>query len=256
MPVNRREFLFLAGGVATSLLASATSAQAATKPKIKAVAFDGFVTFDPRPIFALTEKLFPGKGIELSNAWRTRQFEHQWLRALSGNYADFWQATEDSLVFSAKLLKLDLTPEIREQLMNAYLELKAWPDVLPALKSLKSAGLRLAFLSNLTSKVLDANIKSAGLDGLFEHALSTDKIKTYKPDPRAYQMGVDAFKLKREEILFVAFGGWDAAGAKSFGYPTFWVNRLNLPVEELGVMPDGIGQTTTDLVNYLNIQHA
>ena len=253
MPVNRREFLFLAGGVATGLLTPTSSIQAATKSKIKAVAFDGFVTFDPRPIVALAEKLFPGKGAELSNAWRTRQFEYQWLRVLFKNYADFWQATEDALVFSAKLLKLDLTPEIRQQLMNAYLELKAWPDVLPALKSLKSAGLQLAFLSNLTPKLLDANIKSAGLDGLFEHVLSTDKIKTYKPDPRAYQMGVDAFKLKREEILFVAFGGWDAAGAKSFGYPTFWVNRLNLPVEELGVMPDGVGPTATDLVSFLNI---
>ena len=252
MPVDRREFLFIAGGVATSLLTPAPSTQAATKSKIQAIAFDGFVIFDPRPIFALAEKLFPGKGAELSNAWRTRQFEYQWLRVLSRNYADFWQATEDSLVFSAKLLKLDLTPEIREQLMNAYLELKAWPEVIPALKSLKSAGLRLAFLSNLTPQVLDANIKSAGLDGLFEHALSTDKIRTYKPDPRAYQMGIDAFKLKREEILFVAFGGWDAAGAKSFGYPTFWVNRLNLPAEELGVVADGSGPTLTDLVGFLN----
>ncbi len=256
MLIDRREFLIMAGGVATSLLAPASSTRAATQSKIKAIAFDGFVIFDPRPVFALAEKLFPGKGAELSSAWRTRQFEYQWLRVLSRNYADFWRATEDSLVFSAKLLKLDLTPEIRDRLMGAYLELKAWPDVLPALTSLKKAGLRLAFLSNLTPKVLDANIKSAGLVGLFEHALSTDKIKTYKPDPRAYQMGVDAFKLKREEILFVAFGGWDAAGAKSFGYPTFWANRLDLPVEELGVMPDGIGKTATDLVDYLNIQHA
>ena len=66
-------------------------------------------------------------------------------------------------------------------------------------------------------------------------------------------MGIDAFKLKREEILFVAFGGWDAAGAKSFGYPTFWVNRLNLPAEELGVMADGSGQNLTDLVGFMNI---
>ena len=255
MPVNRGEFLFIAGGLATGLLAPASSTQAATKSKIKAIAFDAFPIFDPRPVFALAEKLFPGKGAELSNAWRTRQFEYQWLRALSGQYADFWQATEDALVFSAKLLKLDLTPEIRQQLMDAYLDLKAWPDVLPALKSLKSAGFRLAFLSNATPKILDTGIKNAGLDGLFEHVLSTDKIKTYKPDPRAYQMGVKAFRLKREEILFVAFAGWDAAGAKSFGYPTFWVNRLNLPVEELGVMPDASGQNLTDLVSFLNIPH-
>jgi 2-haloacid dehalogenase len=29
---------------------------------IKAIAFDGFVVFDPRPITALAETLFPGHG--------------------------------------------------------------------------------------------------------------------------------------------------------------------------------------------------
>ena len=31
------------------------------------------------------------------------------------------------------------------------------------------------------------------------------------------------------------------ANAKAFGYPTYWVNRLSLPVEELGLTPDGTG---------------
>ena len=57
-------------------------------PKIKAVAFDGFTTFDPRPISAVAEELFPTRGVELSNLWRTRQFEYTWLRTLTGNYAD------------------------------------------------------------------------------------------------------------------------------------------------------------------------
>jgi 2-haloacid dehalogenase len=87
---------------------------------------------------------------------------------------------------------------------------------------------------------------------VFEHALSTDSIRVYKPDPRAYQMAVDAFGLGREEIGFAAFAGWDVAGAKWFGYPTFWVNRLNAPVEELGVAPDATGATLTDLVAFLD----
>jgi len=36
-----------------------------------------------------------------------------------------------------------------------------------------------------------------------------------------------------------------------FGYTTFWVNRLNLPVEELDVVPDGMGATLTDLVDFV-----
>jgi 2-haloacid dehalogenase len=98
--------------------------------------------FDPRPVFGLAETLFPGKGADLSNAWRTRQFEYQWLRVLSGRYVDFWQTTEDGLVFAAKLLQPELTPEKRAQPMQAYLRLKTWPDVPSALRSLQEAGVR------------------------------------------------------------------------------------------------------------------
>ena len=252
MPVNRREFLHLvAGGVTTGLLVSNPLTRGATRPKIKAIAFDAFPVFDPRTIFARADELFPGKGADLSNAWRTRQFEYTWLRTLSQRYVDFWQVTEDALVFATKMLKLDLTPEKRKQLMEAYLELKAWADALPALRSLKDAGIRLAFLSNFTSRMLDAAIKNSGLEGIFEDHLSTDKVQAFKPDPRAYQMGIDAFRLTREEIAFAAFAGWDAAGARWFGYPTVWVNRMNLPAEELGVAADAIGGNLNDLVSFV-----
>jgi 2-haloacid dehalogenase len=253
--MNRRDFLNLAtAGVATALLEGTSGAQAAMSSKIKAVAFDAFTTFDPRPVFALANKFFPGKGAELSNAWRIRQFEYQWLRALSGRYADFWLATEEALVFAANLLRLDLSADKRDRLMQAYLELQAWPDAAPALRSLKDAGFRLALLSNATSGMLEAWIRNSGLESMYEHALSTNAIRTYKPDPRAYQMGVGAFGLKLEEIAFAAFGGWDVAGAKWFGYTTFWVNRLDLPVEELGVKPDGVGRSLAELVPFVESQ--
>jgi phosphoglycolate phosphatase-like HAD superfamily hydrolase len=90
---------------------------------------------------------------------------------------------------------------------------------MPALTKLRGAGLRLAFLSNFTPGMLNGCIKSAGLDGLFEHVLSTDAARTYKPDPRAYELGTAALDLPREQILFAAFAGWDAAGARSFRVP-------------------------------------
>ncbi|MCW2205488.1 FMN phosphatase YigB (HAD superfamily) [Bradyrhizobium elkanii] len=64
-------------------------------------------------------------------------------------------------------------------------------------------------------------------------------------------MGVDAFGLRKEEIVFAAFAGWDVAGAKWFGYPTFWVNRSHAIVEELGVVPDGTGSGLNDLVAFV-----
>jgi len=73
-------------------------------------------------------------------------------------------------------------------------------------------------------------------------------VRTFKPDPRAYQLGLDTLRLPRDQIVFAAFAGWDAAGAKAFGYRTFWVNRQNQPPEELGVLPDATGATLNDLV--------
>ena len=93
----------------------------------------------------------------------------------------------------------------------------------------------MAVLSNMTPAMMQACVKASGLEAMFEFQLSTDRVKAFKPDPAAYHMGLDAFRLQRQEIAFVAFGGWDAAGAKAFGYPTYWVNRLGLPPEELGV---------------------
>jgi 2-haloacid dehalogenase len=250
LPVNRRRFVNLTAASAAASFATAVGVAEAT-PQVKAIAFDGLVVFDLRPIAALTEELFPGRGAELSSAWRTRQFEYTWLRTLSGDYANFWQVTGDALTFAAKLLDLDLTREKRDRLMEAFLRLKAWPDVLPTLTALKEAGVRMALLSDFSAEMLDTNVGSAGLEGLFGDHLSTDRVRAFKPDPRTYRMGIESFKLKREEIVFAAFGGWDAAGAKRFGYPTFWCNRLKLPIEELGTVPDSIGSTTVELATFV-----
>jgi len=250
MPISRSEFV--RGSLVTGLGMSSSSVWATPRARIKAIAFDAFPIFDPRPIFALAEELFPGKGTELSNVWRTRQFEYTWLRSMSHHYVDFWKVTEEALVFAAKTAQVELTAEKRARLMQGYLELKPWPEVVSVLQAFKTAGLRMAFLSNFTPAMLQSGIKNAGLEGMFEHVLSTDRVKTYKPDPRAYQMGVDAFRLKREEILFVAYAGWDAAGAKWCGYPTFWVNRLRLPAEQLDVVPDAMGHTLDDLAKFLH----
>ena len=109
----------------------------------------------------------------------------------------------------------------------------------------------MAFLANPPNQMFDAVVRNSGLEGLLEDHLSTDRVQAYKPDPRAYRMGLDAFRLKREEIAFAASASWDAAGAKAFGYPSFWPNRANLPVEALGATPDAIGTGMPDLVKFV-----
>lgn len=208
-------------------------------PRFKAVAFDYFVIFNANSIVPAVEKAFPGKGAEFAKAWRAKQFEYGFLRSIAGHQVDFFQVTEDALVYTAAAMKVELAPEERKRLLDAYLNLEPWPDAADALRKLRGAGVRVITISNFSPEMLKANAEKAGIAGLFDELLSTQENGSYKPEPRAYALGMEHLKLKKEEIAFAAFGGWDAYGAKSFGYTTYWVNRFHLPAEELGVAPDG-----------------
>src|SRR5215831_12599464 len=217
-------------------------------PRFKAVAFDYFVIFNPNSIVPDIDAAFPGRGREFVNLWRTRQFEYAWLRSMTNRYVDFFRVTEDALVYTAHALQLDLTPERKTSLLNAYMHLKPWPDAETSLRKLKDAGVRLITIANFSPAMLRSNAEGAHLTDLFDDLVSTDANHTYKPDPRAYELGMKRLNLRKEDIVFAAFGGWDAVGAKAFGYPTFWVNRFELPPEELGVTPDGTSNTFAGLV--------
>lgn len=251
MPIDRRTFLtWLAANTAAGSASSFPSISFANSPRFKAVAFDAFTVFDPRPIVKTANTLFPEKGKALVNAWRARQFDYQWLSVLGEHYMDFWQATEAALESAARAENIALTSTQHEELMHHYVTLGAWPDAPTALEKLKNTGLRLVLLSNMTPAMLETNIQHANLQGVFQHAISTDRIHTYKPDPKAYALGPKTLGLKREEIVFAAFAGWDAVGAKWYGYPTFWVNRLGASEEGSGPAADASGRGLEELANF------
>ncbi|AYH42469.1 haloacid dehalogenase type II [Azoarcus sp. DN11] len=220
--------------------------------RIRAVAFDAFGTlFDVYSVGALAEQLFPGKGEALTALWRLKQIEYSFIRTLSGRYKPFFEITGDGLVFAAKRLGLTMNDSQRRQLMNQYACLSPFPENLGALRALRALGIPMAVLSNGTPQMLDVAIKSAGMTGLFDHVLSVDAVRQYKTSDAAYQLGPDAFGVPAKEILFVSSNGWDAAGATWFGYTTFWINRTQLPQEELGVTPTAVGQRLTDIVEFV-----
>jgi len=110
---------------------------------------------------------------------------------------------------------------------------------------------RIITIANFSPRMLRANAEHAGIVDLFDELLSTEVNKTYKPDPHAYALGMQRLGLKKDELAFAAFGGWDAYGAKSFGYPTYWVNRFNLPAEKLGLAPDATSNDFAGLLEFV-----
>jgi 2-haloacid dehalogenase len=218
-----------------------------TRRPIRAICFDLFTLFDPRSVVQVAQTIVGERATGLCEAWRTRQFQYSWLRASGGQYVDFSVVTHEALLYSARAQGVVLSDAARETLVDAYSRLTPWPDTAATLQSFRRAGLRLAPLANYSPRMISDLLDHAGLRSLFDAQISTDAARTFKPDPRAYALAVSQLGLELEEIAFSAFGGWDAAGARWFGFPTFWVNRLGVPAEELAPGPDGSGPTLAEL---------
>jgi 2-haloacid dehalogenase len=216
---------------------------------MKAIAFDAYGTlFDVFSVTALGEELFPGHGDALARLWRLKQLQYSTLRSLMGRHRDFWQLTEDGLVYAARSLGLELTLDERRRLLDAYLALAAFPDVKPGLHALRERGIRLAILSNGEPRMLEAAARSAGIRDLLDAILSVEEVKIFKPSPRVYQLAPERLGVRPAELGFVSSNAWDVAGAASTGLETFWIQRHAAePLEELGFAPDHVVNSITDL---------
>ena len=212
-------------------------------PRPQAVLFDAYGTlFDVYSVAMLGEQLFPGQGQALAVLWRDKQIEYTRLCSMSGpqpgqHYRPFWDITRGALRHAAARLKLDMTAEREERLMNQYHHLSAFPENREVLQALQARGVRAGVLSNGDPAMLAVAVRSAGLQDLLNPVLSVHETRRFKTDPAAYALGPAALGLAARDILFVSSNAWDAVGATWYGYTTLWVNRAGLPPEELGVQP-------------------
>ncbi|HEY6241870.1 MAG TPA: haloacid dehalogenase type II [Burkholderiales bacterium] len=219
---------------------------------LRALVFDAYGTlFDVHSVVSLCEQSWPGKGLTLSQLWRTKQLEYTWQRSLMRRYEDFARITEASLRYACLALGLAIDEERSRSLMGAYLELSTFPEVRDALAALKAAKLRLAILSNGSPAMLRPLVVNAGLGDLIGTVISVDQRKIYKPAPTVYRLAVEKLRTPKTAIGFVSSNCWDACGAKSFGFRTFWINRGAAPVDELGAVPDHVIKRLDELPELL-----
>ncbi|MBV9769184.1 MAG: haloacid dehalogenase type II [Bryobacterales bacterium] len=203
----------------------------------RAFLFDAYGTlFDVHSVVLRAGKGIPGDLNALSRLWRQKQLEFTWLSALMERYVDFWQITEAALRTALAQLQIETSSQRVEQLLHAYLSPTAFPDAKLALDALRE--FPRAILSNGSPAMLEAAVRNNGLQSYFASIISVDQVKTYKPSPRVYQLGLDNLHLAAHETLFVSSNAWDAAGAKAFGYNVCWCNRSGQAMDQLGFDPD------------------
>ncbi|WP_372621899.1 haloacid dehalogenase type II [Falsiroseomonas sp.] len=183
----------------------------------------------------------------LTALWRDRQLQYSWLRGLQGRYVPFWQVTGDALDYALDALDLAHDGALRGRLMHLYRTLGTFPEVPEVLGSLRRAGFATAILSNGSPEMLASAVSGAGLEAAFDAVLSVDEVKTYKPDPRVYQLAPDRLGVPVERIAFVSSNAWDAHAAAAFGMPAIWCNRYGQRRERLPGEPEREIRTLVDL---------
>ena len=215
---------------------AATSAAAGSPA---AIVFDAYGTlFDVYSVTAACDALWPGAGARVAQLWRAKQLEYTWLRTLMGRYAGFESVTRAALRFATASLDLECSDAIEADLIGEYRRLAPYPEVRDALEQLRA--IPMAILSNGDPGMLEPLIEASGLGRWIGDVISVDAVRLYKPTPRVYQLAADRLDADPAAILFVSSNGWDAIGAKSFGFRVAWVNRLGAPLDGLGAAPDHI----------------
>jgi 2-haloacid dehalogenase len=214
---------------------------------VRACVFDAYGTlFDFASAARSCADVLGDTAPRVSALWRDKQLQYTWLRAAAGQHADFWRVTGDALDFTLETLGVE-QPLLRERLMALYLALEPFPEVPGVLAALRHAGLKTAILSNGTPAMLDAAVRRAGLDPMFDVLLSVEEVGVFKPDPRVYQLAVDRLGCPAEAIAFQSSNAWDAYAASAFGMQVVWCNRYGQPRERLPGAPDCEIKTLADL---------
>ena len=204
--------------------------------KPKAIIFDAYGTlFDVNSAAEKSKNKIGDKWEAFANYWRTTQLEYTWLRSLMHRHKDFWQITEDSLDKSMKVFNIN--KDMKTELLNLYKKLSPFSEVKKTLENLKKKEIKLSILSNGTPELLNELVVSNKLDTIFDDIFSIEEVRIYKPDSKVYDLPINKYKIKPNEIIFLSANTWDVSGGGNYGYNSVWVNRNNTVFDNLDYKP-------------------
>jgi 2-haloacid dehalogenase len=203
-----------------------------TKPDIKVLAFDVFGTVvDWRggvaaemAAIARERRLSVDPGA-FADAWRSKYLPYL-IRIRNGELP--WHVLDG--VHRASLRELvterslqSLTEADLDRLVFAWHHLPPWPDAVEGMSRLRARYVLTTLSNGGMAHLVDLN-RAARLP--FDCVLSTELVRTYKPDPRVYRLVPDLLAVAPEASMMVASHAYDLAAAAGQGMRTAFVRRL------------------------------
>ena len=185
------------------------------------------------------ERIFGDAGVRRS--WFSQMISSALVATVTGAYHPFGAHAMAALEMTAEQAGVELGDDDRQAVAAQLRQLPAHPEVVPALRRLRDAGLRLAALTNSTEEVATAQLEHAGLIDRFELVLSADTVRRLKPAPEPYRMAAERLGVAVGGVRLIAAHAWDVAGAARAGCATAFVARPGKVLDPLVERPEIIG---------------
>ncbi len=232
-----------------------------TRTDLKVLAFDVFGTVVDWRGGVAAEMAAVAKERDLTvdagafaDAWRSKYLPYL-NRIRSGEMP--WQVLDE--VHRVSLLELvrersvqSLTDADLDRLVFAWHHLPPWPDAVEGMSRLRSRYVLTTLSNGGMAHLVDLN-RAARLP--FDCVLSTELVRTYKPDPRVYRLVPDLLAVRPEQSMMVASHVYDLAAAAGQGMRTAFVRRPQEwgtgKTEKLDISVDIVADDFLDLASQL-----
>lgn len=156
----------------------------------------------------------------------------------------------------AELLRALLPPSVDAEravghVLGAFMGLGLHPDVVPGIRALRAAGLRVVTMSNGSASVAEALLEGSGVRDEVEHLLSVEEAGVWKPAAGAYRFVAERCDVAVEDLVMVAVHPWDIDGAARAGLRTAWVDRDGRPYPSYATAPTWTVSSIEELAGVL-----
>lgn len=218
------------------------------------LAFDVYGTLiDTHGVVQALEQLVGERAGEFSRAWRDKQLEYSFRRGLMQNYQTFAVCTSQALDYTCGVFQVPLDQARKQQLLEIYRVLPAFPDAREGLDRLQRAGDRLFAFSNGSAEAVEALLVNAELREFFLDVISCDELKSFKPNPAVYAHFLRRAEATASEAWMISGNPFDVIGARSAGMRAAWVKRSPAAVfDPWGIEPDLIVSDLSELVGRIS----
>ncbi|OBK47705.1 haloacid dehalogenase type II [Mycobacterium sp. 1081908.1] len=170
--------------------------------------------------------------------WFAQLVMYSMTVTLAESYADFPTLAQGVLGMLGDVYHVTIADDDLRRLKTGMLTMPAHPDAAEGLSALRDNGFRLVTLTNSPPNPNGPTaLQNSGLGGFFEHQLSVDARRAFKPAPTVYRYVCEALEVAPGDCMMVAAHAWDTLGAQKVGFSSALITRPGNPPLPVAGLP-------------------